>query len=110
MGYLGILRLYLLEICFYLIWFADLSFGNLFIWKLHQVHFVFLLIVLGYLSLLYHISFSPSLDLISIAGKDFTSHGVILLSFFVSSYFLLLKLCYLYPSFGHLFIHYLLQL
>merc|ERR1712190_517179 len=24
-------------------------------------------------------------------------------------YFLLLKLCYLYPSFGHLFIHYLLQ-
>merc|ERR1712217_611880 len=25
-------------------------------------------------------------------------------------YFLLLKVCYLYPSFGHLFIHYLLQL
>jgi hypothetical protein len=26
----------------------DLSFGILFIWKLHQVHFVFLLILLGY--------------------------------------------------------------
>merc|ERR1712014_305095 len=26
----------------------DLSFGILFIWKLHQVHFLFLLIVLGY--------------------------------------------------------------
>jgi len=25
-----------------------LSFGILFIWKLHQIHFVFLLIVLGY--------------------------------------------------------------
>ena len=26
----------------------DLSFGILFIWKLHQIHFVFLLILLGY--------------------------------------------------------------
>merc|ERR1712007_176958 len=32
---------------------------------------------------------------------------VLFLLFFL---FLLLKLCYLYPSFGHLFIHYLLQL
>jgi heme/copper-type cytochrome/quinol oxidase subunit 1 len=26
----------------------DFYFGNLYIWKLHQIHFVFLLIVLGY--------------------------------------------------------------
>merc|ERR1739838_561726 len=32
---------------------GDLSFGNLFIWKLHQVHFVFLLIVLGLVFVLY---------------------------------------------------------
>merc|ERR1712199_101940 len=88
----------------------DLCFG---IRKLHQVHFVFLLIVHGYQSLLYYSSFSSSQVLISIAGKEFTSHLVLILSFFLSSlaffYFLLLKLCYLYPSFGHLFIHYLLQ-
>merc|ERR1712194_633637 len=49
-----------------------------------------------------------------IAGKEFTSHGVILLSFLFSFlfffYLLFLKVFYLYPSFGHLFIHYLLQL
>jgi len=53
--------------------FRDLSFG---IRKLHQIHFVFLLIVLGYQSLFLFSSFSFSLDLISIAGKEFTSHRI----------------------------------
>merc|ERR1711920_922572 len=43
---------------------GDLSFGILFIWKLHQVHFVFLFIVLGHLSLLYASLNSSSLPLI----------------------------------------------
>merc|ERR1712072_1263998 len=34
---------------------------------------------------------------------------LLMVLFLVFFYFLLLKLCYLYPSFGHLFIHYLLQ-
>merc|ERR1712060_751882 len=72
----------------------DLSFGILFIWKLHQVHFVFLLILLGYQSLLYASSFSLSQDLISIAGKEFTSHGVYILSFFDSS--LVLSLVFIF--------------
>jgi hypothetical protein len=33
---------------FFLMLLWVLSFGILFIWKLHQIHFVFLLIVLGY--------------------------------------------------------------
>merc|ERR1711913_237414 len=35
---------------------------------------------------------------------------LLMVLFLVFFYFLLLKLYYLYPSFGHLFIHYLLQL
>merc|ERR1712203_304189 len=35
---------------------------------------------------------------------------LLMVLFLLFFYFLLLKLCYLYPSFGHLFIHYLLQL
>ena len=53
--------------------FRDLSFC---IRKLHQIHFVFLLIVLGYQSLFLFSSFSFSLDLISIAWKEFTSHRI----------------------------------
>merc|ERR1712170_321869 len=53
------------------------------IWKLHQVHFVFLFIVLGHYSLLYASLNSSSLSLILIAGKDFTSHGVILIFIFI---------------------------
>merc|ERR1712194_526835 len=34
---------------------------------------------------------------------------LLMVLFLVFFFFLLLKLCYLYPSFGHLFIHYLLQ-
>merc|ERR1712005_28132 len=60
----------------------DMCFG---IRKLHQAHFVFLLIVHGYQSLLYYSSFSSSQVLISIAGKVFTSHLVLILSFFLSS-------------------------
>ncbi len=67
--------------------FRDLSFG---IRKLHQIHFVFLLIVLGYQSLFYTSSLSSSLDLISIVGKEFTSHRIQILSFFISSLCLLL--------------------
>ena len=60
--------------------YGDLSFGILFIWKLHQIHFVFFFIVLGYQSLFYTSLNSSSLLLISIAGKDFTSHRIIFLS------------------------------
>ena len=63
----------------------DLSFGILFIWKLHQIHFVFLLILLGYQSLFYTSSLSCYQDLISIAGKEFTSHRIQVLSFLISS-------------------------
>merc|ERR1711915_1029549 len=92
----------------------------IFIWKLHQVHFVFLLIVLAlclfFLSLVgfniycwkgIHFSWSNFLIflylfLILICSFHFWS------SFLLFFFFLLLKLCYLYPSFGHLFILYLL--
>merc|ERR1712137_1517441 len=53
------------------------------------------------------IHFSWSLDFIFLA---LFSELIITLHFLFFFYFLLLKLCYLYPSFGHLFIHYLLQL
>merc|ERR1711874_763005 len=111
----------------------------IFIWKLHQVHFVFLLLVLAlclfFLSLVgfniycwkgIHFSWSNFLiffylflhlicsfhfwlrDLL----REFTKKYEILLLvlFLVFLLFLFLKLCYLYPSFGHLFILYLLQL
>ena len=67
-----------------IIFIRDLSFGILFIRKLHQIHFVFLLIILGYQSLFYTSLNSSSLLLISTAGKDFTSHRIIFLSFFIS--------------------------
>merc|ERR1712164_197804 len=52
------------------------------------------------------IHFSWSLDLIFLC----LFLGLIIsLHFWFFFYFLLLKVCYLYPSFGHLFIHYLLQ-
>merc|ERR1712226_1256261 len=84
MGALSCTRISGLGIRFYLYLFWVLSFIILFIWKLHQVHFVFLLIVLGYWSLFYTSSLSSSLDLISIAGEEFTSHRIIFLSFFIS--------------------------
>merc|ERR1711920_213890 len=111
----------------------------IFIWKLHQVHFVFLLIVLAlclfFLSLVgfniycwkgIHFSWSNFLiflylflhlvcsfhfwfrDLLREFAKNMKSYYWSSFLFFF--FFLLLKLCYLYPSFGHLFILYLLQL
>merc|ERR1712224_1175786 len=88
--------------------FLSLSGFNLYCWKgLHfswsnsLVFFCLFLIVL--LSL--HHWFRDLL-------REFAKKYEILLMvlFLVFFYFLLLKLCYLYPSFGHLFIHYLLQL
>ena len=71
---------------------GDLSFGILFIWKLHQIHFVFFFIVLGYQSLFYTSLNSSSLLLISTAGKDFTSHRIISrILQLPSSYFLSFK-------------------
>ena len=53
MGFL-IFSSFSFSIHFLLILFTiDFYFGNLYIWKLHQIHFVFLLIVLGYQSLFY---------------------------------------------------------
>merc|ERR1711907_675671 len=74
----------------------DFSCFILFIRKLHQVHFVFLLIVLGYQSLLYASFLFSSRHLISIAGKEFTSHGVTNLSYFVAS--LVLSLVFIFGS------------
>merc|ERR1711904_374917 len=82
--------------------FYILVFLIVFIRKLHQVHFVFLLIVLGYQSLLYASSFFSFQHLISIAGKEFTSHGVYILSFFDSS--LVLSLVFIFGSEALLFI------
>jgi hypothetical protein len=48
--------------------FWVLSFGMLFIWKLHQIHFVFLLIVLGYEALFYTSTSWSSQDLISLSA------------------------------------------
>ena len=59
-----------------MVFIRDLSFGILFIWKLHQIHFVFLLILLGYQSLFYTSSLFSSQDLVSIGGKEFTSHRI----------------------------------
>merc|ERR1712117_178579 len=56
-----------------------------------------------------HFSWSNSLIfLLLFLGLIFTFH--FWFSFLFFFYLLLLKLFYLYPSFGHLFIHYLLQL
>merc|ERR1711971_523765 len=45
--------MYFLKEYLFLVFIRDLSFGILFIRKLHQVHFVFLLILLGHWSLFY---------------------------------------------------------
>merc|ERR1712210_127095 len=111
----------------------------IFIWKLHQVHFVFLLLVfalcLFFLSLIgfnlycwkgIHFSWSNFLIFLYLflylicsfhfwfrdLLREFTKKYEILLlvCFLVFLFFLLLKLCYLYPSFGHHFLLYLHQL
>jgi hypothetical protein len=52
-----------------------LSFGIPLSRKLHLVHFLSLLLLLGYYLLLSLSSFSSLENLISIGGKAFTSHG-----------------------------------
>merc|ERR1712146_852979 len=90
-----------------LLFFFFISGFNLYCWK--GIHFsfsfdlVFLLIFFG-LVICFHYWFRDLLR--ELLKKYEILLMVLFLGFF---YFLLLKLCYLYPSFGHLFIHYLLQ-
>merc|ERR1712139_555686 len=104
-----------------LIFFFSLSFFNLCCWKgiyfsnfsdvnkgsfllfFENLDLIFLCIFFG-LIISFHFWFR---DLLRELNKKYE---ILLMVFFlVFFYFLLLKLCYLYPSFGHLFIHYLLQ-
>merc|ERR1712072_145536 len=81
---------------------------SLYCWK--GIHFswsldiLFILVFLGLIITL-HFWFR---DLLRELNKKYEI--LLMVLFLVFFYFLLLKLCYLYPSFGHLFIHYLLQL
>merc|ERR1712113_974771 len=89
------------------LFFMILSGLNLYCWK--GIHFswsnslIFLLLHIG-LILAFHFWFR---DLLRELAKKYEILLMVLFLFFF--YFLLLKLSYLYPSFGHLFIHYLLQ-
>merc|ERR1712086_1232105 len=91
-----------------LLFFLSLSEFNLYCWK--GIHFswsldlIFLCLFLG-LVITLHFWFR---DLLRELNKKYEI--LLMVLFLVFFYFLLLKLCYLYPSFGHLFIHYLLQL
>merc|ERR1712178_158751 len=106
--------------------FTSLFYFLFFIRKLHQIHFLFLS---GFnLYCWKGIHFSWSLDLVFFClflGLIISLHFwfrdllrelnkkyeiLLMVLFLVFFYFLLLKLSYLYPSFGRLFIHYLLQL
>merc|ERR1712014_131747 len=89
------------------LFFLSLSAFNLYCWK--GIHFswsLYLIFLLLFCSLVisFHFWFRDLL-------REFYKKYEILLMvlFLVFFYFLLLKLSYLYPSFGHLFIHYLLQ-
>merc|ERR1711908_264613 len=88
--------------------FLSLSGFNLYCWK--GLHFswsnslVFLCLFLIVLLSLHH----WFRDLLRELAKKYEI--LLMVLFLLFFYFLLLKLCYLYPSFGHLFIHYLLQL
>merc|ERR1712159_206469 len=81
---------------------------SLYCWK--GIHFswsldiLFILVFLGLIITL-HFWFR---DLLRELNKKYEI--LLMVLFLVFFYFLFLKLCYLYPSFGHLFIHYLLQL
>merc|ERR1712063_223570 len=90
-------------LCLFILFFLSL---NLFCWK--GFHFswsnslIFILII-AYLFFSLHFWIR---DLI----REFSKKYEILLIclFLLFLFFLLLNVCYLYPSFGHLFIHYLL--
>merc|ERR1712176_702613 len=96
---------WLLVFALYL-FFLSLSGFNLYCWK--GIHFswsldlIFLRLFFG-LIITSHFWFR---DLLRETNKKYEILLMVLLFFFS---FLLLKLSYLYPSFGHLFIHYLLQ-
>merc|ERR1712157_478050 len=98
---------WLLVFALYL-FFLSLSGFNLYCWK--GIHFswsldlIFLCLFLG-LIVSFHFWFR---DLLRELNKKYEI--LLMVLFLVFFYLLLLKLCYLYPSFGHLFIHYLLQL
>merc|ERR1712099_173479 len=90
------------------IFFLSLSGFNLYCWR--GIHFSWSnsLIFLGcffYLLSSFHLWFR---DLLRELAKKYEI--LLMVLFLLFFYFLLLKLCYFYPSFGHLFIHYLLQL
>merc|ERR1712031_16778 len=81
---------------------------NLYCWR--GIHFSwnnFLIFLVVFSNLLFSFHFWFRDLLRELAKKYEILLMVLFLLFF---YFLLLKVCYLYPSFGHLFIHYLLQL
>merc|ERR1712062_392059 len=88
--------------------FSLILFGfNLYCWK--GIHFSwsnFLIFLYLFLGLICSFHFWKR-DLIRELAKKYEI--LLMVLFLVFFYFLLLKLCYLYPSFGHLFIHYLLQ-
>eukprot|EP00415_Alexandrium_ostenfeldii_P000411 UN0411 len=85
-----------------------LSFVNLYCWK--GLHFswsnslFFIFIIVG-LIFAFHFWFR---DLLRELDKKY--EVLLICLFLLFFYFLLLKVCYLYPSFGDLFIHYLHQL
>merc|ERR1712176_845653 len=81
---------------------------NLYCWR--GIHFsgsnsLIFLVVFSNLLFSFHFWFR---DLLRELAKKYEI--LLMVLFLLFFYFLLLKLCYLYPSFGHLFIHYLLQL
>merc|ERR1711920_1156326 len=81
---------------------------NLYCWR--GIHFswsnsLIFLVIFSNLLFSFHFWFRDLLR--ELAKKYEVLLMVLFLLFFL---FLALKLCYLYPSFGHLFIHYLLQL
>merc|ERR1712010_283021 len=99
---------WLLVFALYLFFISLIGF-NLYCWK--GIHFSWSLdlILLCFFLLLivtFHFWFR---DLLRELNKKYEILLMVLFLVFFF-YFLLLKLYYLYPSFGHLFIHYLLQL
>merc|ERR1711901_11188 len=90
------------------IFFLSLSGFNLYCWR--GIHFswsnsLIFLVIFSNLLFSFHFWFR---DLLRELAKKYEI--LLMVLFLLFFYFLLLKLCYLYPSFGHLFIHYLLQL
>merc|ERR1712100_496164 len=89
------------------VFFLSLSGFNLYCWK--GIHFswsldLVFLCLFFMLIVTFHFWFR---DLLRELNKKYEILLMVLFLFFF--YFLGVKLCYLYPSFGHLFIHYLLQ-